>query len=72
MWIMTNHFRRPTLFNYLVEREEFVTRSSELLDLVGKGAVKVNYGSEYSLAEVGKAHDSLVSGKTVGKLIVKI
>ncbi|ORY68759.1 quinone oxidoreductase [Pseudomassariella vexata] len=63
---------RPTLFNYLIEREDFVTRSSELLALVEKGAVKVNIGGEYALADVGKAQDALVSQKTVGKLVIKI
>ncbi|KAH8646775.1 quinone oxidoreductase [Xylariales sp. PMI_506] len=63
---------RPTLANYITEREEFVTRSTELLDLVQKGAVKVNIGHEYTLAEVGKAQDELVGQKTTGKLIVHI
>ncbi|KAI1850382.1 hypothetical protein JX265_002280 [Neoarthrinium moseri] len=63
---------RPTLANYITEREEFLARSGELLDLVENGTVKVNFGAEYSLAEVGKAQEDLVSKKTVGKLIVKI
>ncbi|EON98514.1 putative quinone oxidoreductase protein [Phaeoacremonium minimum UCRPA7] len=63
---------RPTLANYITTREEFVTRSTELMDLVAKGTVKVNIGGEYSLAEVAMAQDDLVSKKTVGKLVVKI
>lgn len=63
---------RPKLDNYIAEREEFETRSKELLDLVAKGLVKINIGGEYSFSEVAKAQDDLVSKKTVGKLIIKI
>ncbi|KAJ9138378.1 Quinone oxidoreductase [Pleurostoma richardsiae] len=63
---------RPTLGNYIATREEFVTRSTELLDLVAKGSVKVTIGGEYSLSDVGKAQDDLVGRKTIGKLVVKI
>lgn len=63
---------RPTLANYIVEREEFVARSRELLDLVAEGAVKVRIGAEYELQDLGMAQDDLTGQKTVGKLIVKI
>lgn len=63
---------RPTLANYIAEREEFEERSGELLKLVQEGKVKVNFGKEYKLDEVALAQDDLVSGKTVGKLVVKI
>jgi len=63
---------RPTLYNYIVEREEFVTRSEELLELIRSGKVKVIFGGEYPLEDVGKAQDDLVSKKTTGKLVIKI
>ncbi|KAH6698500.1 hypothetical protein BKA61DRAFT_707232 [Leptodontidium sp. MPI-SDFR-AT-0119] len=63
---------RPTLANYITTREEMTTRSGELLELIGNGAVKVKFGQEYSLEHVGAAQDDLVSQKTMGKLIVKI
>ncbi|CAK7243806.1 MAG: hypothetical protein STHCBS139747_005334 [Sporothrix thermara] len=63
---------RPTLANYITTREEFEMRSNELLDLVAKGHLKLTIGAEYSLAEVGKAQDDLTSGKTMGKLVIKV
>ncbi|KAI6747504.1 hypothetical protein HG530_015863 [Fusarium avenaceum] len=63
---------RPTLANYITDREEFELRSGELLKLVADGKLKIHFGKEYSLEEVAQAQDDLVSGKTVGKLIVKI
>lgn len=63
---------RPTLAGYITEREEFVQRSTELLDLVVSGALKVNYGAVYQFGEAGKAQDDLTGQKTVGKLLIKI
>ncbi|ROV93027.1 hypothetical protein VPNG_09411 [Cytospora leucostoma] len=63
---------RPRLHVYLTEREEFEQRSTELLDLVAKGIVKLDIGKEYTLEEVGQAHDDLSGRKSTGKLIVKV
>lgn len=63
---------RPRLDVYLAEREDFEQRSAELLDLVAKGIVKLDIGKEYTLEQVGQAHDDLSSRKSTGKLIVKV
>ncbi|KUI61423.1 putative quinone oxidoreductase [Cytospora mali] len=63
---------RPRLDVYVAEREEFEQRSAELLDLVAKGIVKLAIGKEYTMEEVGQAHDDLGGRKSTGKLIVKI
>lgn len=63
---------RPRLDVYVSEREDFVQRSNELLDLVAKGVVKLEYGNEYSMEQVGQAHDDLSQRKSTGKLLVKI
>ncbi|KAJ5619698.1 hypothetical protein N7510_003682 [Penicillium lagena] len=63
---------RPTLANYITERDEFVLRSRQLLDLVGSGAVRPEFGGEYSLKEVAQAQDDLTTQKTTGKLLIKI
>ncbi|EXJ93753.1 NADPH2:quinone reductase [Capronia coronata CBS 617.96] len=63
---------RPTLGNYITEREEFVTRSQEMLDLVSRGILKVAYGKEYDMNSIGRAQDDLAGKQTTGKLIVKI
>lgn len=63
---------RPTLGNYIATREEFVTRSQELVDLVASGRVILTIGGEFGLHDVGKAQDALVNRKTMGKLIIKV
>ncbi|KAF3765489.1 NAD(P)-binding protein [Cryphonectria parasitica EP155] len=63
---------RPRLDVYVSEREDFEKRSAELLDLVAKGVVKLDIGKEYTLEQVGQAHDDLSGRKSTGKLIVKV
>lgn len=63
---------RPRLDVYVAERDEFEQRSAELLDLVAKGVVKLDIGKEYTMDQVGQAHDDLSGRKSTGKLIVKI
>lgn len=63
---------RPRLDVYVSEREDFEQRSAELLDLVAKGIVKLDIGKEYTMEQVGQAHDDLSGRRSTGKLIVKV
>ncbi|KIX00390.1 uncharacterized protein Z518_10529 [Rhinocladiella mackenziei CBS 650.93] len=63
---------RPTLAKYIYERDEFVERTQQLLDLVGKNIISVPIGAEYTLDKAGQAQDDLTGQKTTGKLIIKI
>lgn len=63
---------RPTLANYIAEREEFELRSREVLELVEKGVVEVQVGGEFTLESLGQAQDDLASKNTTGKLLVRI
>ncbi|KAJ6178958.1 hypothetical protein N7519_009419 [Penicillium mononematosum] len=63
---------RPTLANYIMDRDEFVLRSQQLLDLVASGVVRPELGGEYHLGEVAQAQDDLTAQKTTGKLLIKI
>lgn len=63
---------RPTLANYITERNEFVERSQQLLELLVNKKVSVPIGGEYTLEEVRKAQDDLTGQRTTGKLIVKV
>lgn len=62
---------RPTLFNYLVTREELETNTNELFDLLLSGKVTVDVHKVYPLKEVGQAHSDLEGRKTTGKLLLK-
>lgn len=63
---------RPRLDVYVGEREDFEQRSAELLDLVATGVVKLDIGKEYTMEQVGQAHDDLSGRKSTGKLIVRV
>lgn len=63
---------RPTLFNYIVTREEFESNTKELFDLVSSDNVKVSVHKVYELKDVQQAHEDLESRKTTGKLLLKL
>lgn len=63
---------RPTLANYIAERDEFVQRTQQLLELVASRTIQVEFGGEYRLEEVAQALDDLTAQRTTGKLLVKI
>lgn len=63
---------RPTLANYIAEREEFVERSNQLLKLFEDGAVSVRVEGEYELGNVQEAQDKLSSQRTMGKLLINV
>ena len=61
---------RPTLFNYLVTREELETYSAELFDILLKNKIDVRIHEVYPLSEVVRAHEDLTGRKTSGKLLL--
>lgn len=63
---------RPTLFNYVATEEEWKHYSTELFRLIADGTIKFNISKVYPLSETRKALEDIFSGKTVGKLVVKI
>ena len=61
---------RAGLANHLATREELEERAADLLNVVGKGIVKIEIGQRYPLAEAAKAHAALESRGTVGSTIL--
>ena len=63
---------RPTLFNYMVTREEFVGYCDEFFGLIQKNswADSVEY-KVYPLSDAGQAQEDLTGRKTTGKLLLK-
>jgi NADPH2:quinone reductase len=61
---------RPTMFDYLVTTEELDTAAAALFDVVSSGAVKVEIGQEFPLANVADAHRALESRATTGATIL--
>lgn len=61
---------RPTLFGYLVTREEFEGYTKELFDFIIKDKLDVRLHEVYPLSEVARAHNDLEGRKTSGKLLL--
>ena len=61
---------RPTLFGYLVTREEFEHYVNELFDFVLKDKLDVRIHEVYPLSQVARAHEDLQGRKTTGKLLL--
>lgn len=61
---------RPSLVHYIATREEFLSRTRELLEWVASGQLEVHVGGRYPLAEVRRAHEDLAGRRTTGKLLL--
>lgn len=61
---------RPTMGHYLATREEFLSRTGELMGWVASGELDVRIGGRYPLAEVRRAHEDLAGRRTMGKLLL--
>ena len=64
------YLTRPTLFHYTDAREDLVSCSSELFDVLLKGVVKADINQEYPLAEAQRAHEDLEARKTTGATVL--
>lgn len=61
---------RPTLFNFITEREEFEHYTQELFDFIIKDKMDVRIHETYALSDVASAHNDLEGRKTTGKLLL--
>lgn len=61
---------RPTLFSYTASRETLDETANDLFRAVESGAVKVEIGARYPLAEAAQAHRDLEARETVGSTIL--
>ena len=62
---------RPTLYNYIVTREEKERYVGELWELVRGGKLEVPIHKVYPLAEAAQAQTDLEGRKTTGKLLLR-
>jgi len=61
---------RPTLANYITNRQELEERVSAVFKLITDGKLKIRIEREYALAQVAQAQDDLAGRGTVGKLLL--
>lgn len=62
---------RPTMFQYITNREEFEQYANELFDFMIKNKIDVRVHEVYPLKEAGRAQEDLEGRKTTGKLLLK-
>jgi NADPH2:quinone reductase len=63
---------RPTLNTYTASREDLLTASGELFDVVQKGAVKLSINQTYALRDAAQAHRDLQDRKTTGSTVFTV
>ena len=61
---------RPTLFDYYTSREEIETHAGRVLDLIGRGVLKVNIDQRYALKDAAQAHRDLEARRTTGSTVL--
>lgn len=61
---------RPTLGDYIADRDELLWRSSELFAAIRTGRLTVSIGGRYSLDEAAQAYTDLEGRRTTGKLLL--
>lgn len=62
---------RPRLANYIATREELEQRSTDVMQMIIRGDLKLRIHKTYQLANAEEAHRDLESRKTTGKLLLE-
>ena len=70
--LITDIFIR--VHNYVYTPEEALHYGTETFDLVSKGSLKIRIYNEYPFTAEGiqQAHQAISSGRTTGKLVIKV
>ena len=61
---------RPRLFDYIATTEELDESAAALFSVLGSGAVKIDIGQTFPLAEARAAHEALEGRKTTGATLL--
>lgn len=61
---------RPTLFGYIVTREEYEGYVNDLFNFITKDKLDVRIHETYALSDVARAHEDLEGRKSTGKLLL--
>lgn len=63
---------RPTLYDYIIKREELEQAAKDLFDVVISGKVKIEVKQRFALKDAAEAHRALEARKTTGSTILTI
>lgn len=61
---------RPTLAHFIEKQAEFAWRTTELMNHIESGALKITVGKTYPLNKAAQAHRELEARTTVGSLVL--
>jgi NADPH:quinone reductase len=61
---------RPSLAHFIRTGDEFHWRAGELFDAIAGGAITIEVGGRYPLAEATRAHQDLQGRKTTGSIVL--
>jgi len=61
---------RPRLFDYIVTTEELDESAAALFEVLASGAVKIDIGQRFPLAQARAAHEALEGRKTTGATVL--
>jgi NADPH2:quinone reductase len=63
---------RPTLYDYIIKREELETAASELFEVVTSGKVRIEVKQRFKLRDAAGAHRALEARKTTGSTVLTL
>ncbi|HSS23021.1 MAG TPA: quinone oxidoreductase [Mycobacterium sp.] len=61
---------RPSLAHFMRTAQEFSWRADELFEVVAGGAIKIEVGGRYPLADAARAHQDLQGRRTAGSIVL--
>jgi NADPH2:quinone reductase len=61
---------RPTLFDYVATNEDLDASAAALFHVIETGAVKIDIGQTFPLAEARRAHEALEARETTGQTLL--
>ena len=64
------YLTRPTLFDYVATDEELDASAAALFHVIETGAVKIDIGQTFPLAEARRAHEALEGRQTTGQTLL--
>jgi NADPH:quinone reductase len=63
---------RPRLWDYVGQRKDYVQATTELFEVVAKGAIKIDASNSYALEQAAHAHTDLEARRTSGSTILVV
>tara|TARA_B100000029_G_scaffold477642_4_gene522890 strand:- start:4370 stop:4648 length:279 start_codon:yes stop_codon:yes gene_type:complete len=63
-------FTWAKMHHYIESREDLLSATRDLFDVINSGAVKIDVNQTYPLQEAGRAHADLEARKTTGSSVL--